>query len=409
MMKHSAILASVALVGALATATVAGVFDMPTSDSLSLTAFAVVTAIAAGLAGALTLRLSRRRSLGVQAAISTLTAVVAVALGVVVAANAMFISSHDLRTLWVVLIPAGTIGGLIALVLGRSVAESSRSLASTARKIGDGDFASASPHRATGEFATLALELEEMSARLEIARERERKLETSRRELVAWVSHDLRTPLSGIRAMAEALEDGVVADPVTVERYHHVMRLEVDRLAELVDDLFELSRINSGTMRLEMERVSLGDLVSDALAAASGVASVRGVHIEGRVAGQPPELELSASEISRVLRNLLENAIRHTPTDGVVWVETGADSSHAFVRVADTCGGIPERDIDRVFDTAWRGAMARTPGDDGGAGLGLAIARGIVEAHNGDISVSNEGAGCRFTVRLPLRNGPLPA
>jgi signal transduction histidine kinase len=175
----------------------------------------------------------------------------------------------------------------------------------------------------------------------------------------------------------------------------------VDRLSGLVDDLFELSRIDAGALHLEMQRASLGDLVSDALSAAAASARARGIRLEGRLTSDAPELELSVPEMSRVLRNLLDNAIRHTPSDGTVSVEAGIDDDCAFVAVQDSCGGIPEIDISRVFDVAFRGETSRTP-DDGRAGLGLAIARGLVRAHHGEIRVVNREAGCRFTVRLPI-------
>jgi len=201
--------------------------------------------------------------------------------------------------------------------------------------------------------------------------------------------------------MAEALEDCVVADPDTVSRYHGRLRVEADRLTGMVDDLFELSRIHAGALRLQLERVALGDLVSDALAAADPLASAKGVRLHGAVVGTP-DVAVSVDEVSRVLRNLLHNAIRHTPSDGTIVVESGTDAAYAYVAVHDTCGGIPEQDLDRVFDVAFRGEAARTPAHEGGAGLGLAIARGLVEAHSGAISVENAGAGCRFVVRLPL-------
>jgi signal transduction histidine kinase len=183
------------------------------------------------------------------------------------------------------------------------------------------------------------------------------------------------------------------------------MRVETDRLAALVDDLFELSRINAGALSLHMERASLGDLVSDAIAATAATADARGVRLEGQLTSDAPELDLSVPEMARVLRNLLENAIRHTPSDGTVKVEAGIDDTNAYVAVADACGGIPEGEIGRVFDVAFRGQPARTP-DNGGAGLGLAIARGIVKAHNGEIDVHNQDGGCRFVVRLPLTDPP---
>ena len=205
-----------------------------------------------------------------------------------------------------------------------------------------------------------------------------------------------------MRAISEALEDGLVEDPKTLARYYRTLRIETDRLARLVDELFELSVIQAGALRLHMERVSLGDLVSDAISAARASAEARRVRVEGQLNGHPPAADLAPTELSRVLHNLLDNAIRHTPTGGSVWVETGIGDECAYVSVADECGGIPEQDLPRVFDAAFRGEPARTPEENGGAGLGLAIARGIIEAHRGRITVANEERGCRFTVELPL-------
>jgi signal transduction histidine kinase len=244
--------------------------------------------------------------------------------------------------------------------------------------------------------------------------ERERALESSRRELVAWVSHDLRTPIAGIRAMVEALDDGVIADPGEVRQYHLRLVTEADRLARLVDDLFELSRIEANALALTLERVPLGEVVSDAVASAAVMADAKGVRLVGRMEGDrtagsganpgPGSLAVagSAPELTRVVRNLLDNAIRHTPPGGVVEVAVGRYDGRAEVSVRDGCGGIPAEDLDRVFDLAYRGDAARTPAATGGAGLGLAIARGFVEAHRGDIAVRNEPGGCRFVVHLPL-------
>ena len=389
------------VVGALAAVLTGGALDLPLRDSLLLAAYAGLGALASGLVGGAVTHRVRHRSIALLASIASITAVAAVALGALVASRAMFISEHDLSALAVVLVASGTIGVVLALVLGGRISEARRSLSAATRRIGEGDFSPSVKHSAPAEFAALADELEQMSERLQKAQTRERALEASRRELVAWVSHDLRTPLAGIRAMAEALEDGVVDDKDTIARYHAAIRTEVDRLSGLVDDLFELSRITAGSLNLELERVSLGDLVSDALSSASSLASANGVRLKGNLDGRSPELELSAKDMGRVLRNLLENAIRHTPSEGLVHVEAGVDQSHAYVRVADECGGIPESDVERVFEAAFRGHTARTP-NDGRGGLGLAIARGIVEAHHGQISVHNDNGGCAFTVRLPM-------
>ncbi|MGH9225737.1 MAG: sensor histidine kinase [Acidimicrobiales bacterium] len=398
--------AAAGAVGAAVTLAVSVALGMSAADSLKLSAWAVGAAAVAGVAGGLILAAVRGRSIAAQIVVVALTAVGAVAAGTIVAANKMYVSSHDLKTLAVVLLAGGTVGVVVALLLGERVAIGSRSLADVVRRIGAGDGSgggSGDSLRPAGEeLASLARELEAMSAKLDDARAAERALESSRRELVAWVSHDLRTPLAAIRAITEALEDGVVDQPETVARYHRTLRQEADRLAELVDDLFELSRIQAGALRLQLERASLSDLVSDAIAAADPVASAKGVRLEGRLKEEPPALMLSTPEVSRVLRNLLENAIRHTPSDGTVWVEAGVDEDTAYVSVADACGGIEPAHLPRVFDLAFRGEGARTPGADNGAGLGLAIAKGLVDAHAGQIVVANEGPGCRFTVRLPL-------
>ncbi len=390
----------VAGVGLAAVAVVAVILNMPLEDALLLAAYSFGAAAVVGVAGTRLLHRSNRRSIGTQVTITALTSVSAVAAGAMLAANRMYLSSHDLRALGVVLTASSAVAVLVALMLGQRVAAGSRRLQDVAQRIGRGEPKSEDGGPLAGELTTVAVELEGMSRRLDESRSRERALDASRRELVAWVSHDLRTPLAGILAMAEALQDGVVSDEATTARYHRAIVGEAERLSGLVEDLFELSRINSGTLRLQLEQVSLGDLVSDALSASAGVARANGVKLEGKLAGDAPHLELSASEIGRVVRNLLDNAIRHTPSDGVVTVEAGADDDHAWVLVADSCGGIPGHDIDRVFEMAFRGTASRSP-HDGGAGLGLAIARGIVEAHEGEIDVRNEGRGCVFTVRLP--------
>ncbi|MFC5803368.1 sensor histidine kinase [Streptomyces formicae] len=369
-------------------------------DFLLIALFAFLGAAAAGLLGACVLRLLRHRSVAVSLTVVAAVTVLAMLSGTLVVAQAMFLNSHDLQVVTTVVAMAAIVSLATALLLGRWVVARSRELVRAARTFGeDGSFA-APGSAATAELAELSKELEATSARLAASRERERALETSRRELVAWISHDLRTPLAGLRAMSEALEDGVVQDP---ERYFKQIRTEVDRLNEMVGDLFELSRIHAGALALAPTRMSVYDLVGEALAGADPLAREHGVRLVGdRV--EPVPVEVDGKEMTRVLANLLVNAIRRTPADGTVAVAAERRAGSVVLSVTDGCGGIPEEDLPRVFDTGWRGSQARTP--PAGAGLGLAIVRGIVEAHEGRADVRNVTGGCRFEVTLPVRTGP---
>lgn len=328
---------------------------------------ALIAALAVGLAGAVALRLLRGRSITGHIFVLLAMTVAAVAAGVAVVAEAMFLSRHDLEVVLITVSAAAVVSLAVGLLFGRRLA-------------------------AAAVWA-------------DQARERERRVEKGRRDLVAWVSHDLRTPLAGLRAMAEALEDGVVGDPVTVAEYHRRIRVETDRMTRLVDDLFELSRINAGALRLTLSAVPLGDVVSDALASTAPLAAARRIRLVAAESGWPT-VTASEPELARAVGNLLLNAIRYTPDDGTVRVDAGRDSDTAWLAVADTCGGIPEADLPRVFEVAFRGEPARTPrsgdgGPEGSGGLGLAIVRGLVEAHGGRVDVQNVTNGCRFVLRLP--------
>jgi signal transduction histidine kinase len=329
------------------------------------------------------------------------TAVLAVVAGTVATSQAMFLSGHDLGVISLVAAVAGVVAILFALAVGSALARWSRELRDEARRFGEsGSFASdpAGP----AELTELAEELRRTSRRLSESRERELALEQSRRELVSWVSHDLRTPLAGLRAMTEALEDGLADDP---SRYHAQMRSQVDRMVRMVDDLFELSRIHAGVLRLTPQPVALGDVVSEAIAGADSVARARGVRLGGEV-DEDVFVTADPAGLSRVVSNLLMNAIRHTPADGVVEVNARAVPDGVELSVTDGCGGMREEDIPRVFDVGWQGSSARTPDHlettgGAGAGLGLAIVKGIVEAHRGRVAVVNKEPGCRFLVTLP--------
>ena len=358
-------------------------------------------ALAALAAGVVAVRVLAARSVATLMTVIAAVTVVATLAGVVVIALKMFISRGDLDVVLAVVLIAGIAGFGVSVIVGRRVSTASRLLLAAVREVGGGGRYRPPGQVLPAELEGLSRELERAQDRLAEARDRERALEASRRELVAWVSHDLRTPLAGLRAMAEALEDQVVTDQQTMRRYHSQIRGETDRLTLMIDDLFELSRIHAGALRLSRSRVGLVDLIGEVLASAEPLAKANGVLLRGSAADGLP-VYVDTAEVGRALCNLVINAIRHTPSDHSVEVVGDCESGMAMVSVSDSCGGIPADQLPRIFDVAFRGETARTPGPGEGAGLGLSIARGIVEAHAGQIAVRNAGPGCQFVIRLPL-------
>lgn len=233
----------------------------------------------------------------------------------------------------------------------------------------------------------------------------ERTAEQSRRQLVAFVSHDLRTPLAGIRALSEAIADGVVGDAEVRTQAKHIEQESI-RLSEMVDDLFEMAKINAGAINAPYERVALDEVVDDVLNIHRIAAERSGVSLQVDLPEKAVRVIGSDRALVRVLSNLVGNAIAHTPSGGSVRLSVGVDAEGAWARVDDTGVGINAADLPRVFDVAYRGSNDRVPRDDSslpsGSGLGLAIAAGLVRAHRGTLSAHNLDSGARFEVRLPL-------
>jgi signal transduction histidine kinase len=223
-----------------------------------------------------------------------------------------------------------------------------------------------------------------------------RQVEDARRGLVAAASHDLRTPLASLRLLVEAIDDGVAGEDR--DRYLGEIRTHVAVLSDLIDDLFELSRIEAGDISWTMRRVELGDLIGDTVAAFRTSAEERGVHLAAELPSEKVVAEADAEKVQRVLFNLIQNAIRHTPADGSVTVRAKGGPSGVEVEVADSGEGIPAGEGERVFEAFYRGDSAR--GEDG-AGLGLAISRAIVEAHGGRIWLEDAHPGTRVRFTLP--------
>jgi signal transduction histidine kinase len=223
-----------------------------------------------------------------------------------------------------------------------------------------------------------------------------RQVEEARRGLVAAASHDLRTPLASLRLLVEAIDDGVAGEDR--DRYLSEIRTHVAVLSDLIDDLFELSRIEAGDISWTMRQVELGDLIGDTVAAFRTSAEERGVHLAAELPAEKVVAEADAEKVQRVLFNLIQNAIRHTPTDGSVTVRAKGGPGGVEVEVADSGEGIPAAEGDRVFDAFYRGERSR---NEDGAGLGLAISRAIVEAHGGRIWLEDAQPGTRVRFTLP--------
>jgi signal transduction histidine kinase len=232
-----------------------------------------------------------------------------------------------------------------------------------------------------------------------VAEERSRReVEAARRRLVASVSHDLRTPLASLRLLVESIDDGVVTGE-TRDRYLGEIRTHVAALSGLIDDLFELSRIEAGDITWTMSQVELRELVGDTVAAMRAPAAARGVSLAAELPGEDLLARANAEKLQRVLFNLIQNAIRHTPADGTVRMEAHRREDGVELIVEDTGEGIDPAALEQVFEPFWRGDAARS---SAGSGLGLALAKRIVEALGGQIQVQSEPAGgARFAVLLP--------
>jgi signal transduction histidine kinase len=380
------------------------------TDLLLIIGLTLGACLAVGLLGALLLRAIRRSSLRYQLAVASLIPVLAVAATVVINVELMFLSTHDTT---VILLAVGT-ALVVALVGGwlvsRRFSLASRQLQDSigllvtdsegvrAMEVHQHD-SGANDRSLPAELARVEEELAEARQTLADARQRERAAERSRQELVSFMSHDLRTPLAGLQALAEGLEDGVISDVPGTLRH---IRSTVARMTVMVDDLFALSRVQGAPEPRELSLVALSELVSDVASEAEATARTAQVRLEVEVPEHDNLAVLGRHEdLSRAIGNLVSNAIRHTDPDQAVRVSADrAEDGSVRVLVMDGCGGIPEAYLDRVFDTGWRGSPARGS-SDGGAGLGLAIARGVVESHQGEIAVRNTETGCCFEVALP--------
>jgi len=393
-----ALLLVVAGVGALGTLATGAAMGMHASELAHLAALMapalVVTLVAIAVARPLLARSSMRQSL---VAVAIVGAVVGLA-NLVVLARQMFVNDHDATTLGVLFLYSTGSGVGAALALARARSRAVARLAETARALGEGDLDARVGHLEGGpELDTLAVTLDDMATKLRAAMERERRIERTRRDLVTAVSHDLRTPLSSLQAMVEAIEEGVIEDRLSLRRYAVEMRRSVSQLVTMVDDLFEMVQLDEGAIETETHRARLVEIVSSAVAAVEVQAREKRLSLVTNLNGA--EDAPCSPRMTRVLQNLLVNAVRHTPADGTVRVHASRSPDGLEVAVEDTGEGLAPEDLERVFEPFFRADPARS---GPGAGLGLALARRIVESLGGRIAAeSRPPVGSRFSVQLP--------
>lgn len=397
--------AAVALTGAGGTLLAGGIAGMDGNELLHM-ALLLLPAVAATVVASWAARpLLARASFRQRLAAVALVAVMVSLANLAVLAGLMFVSAHDAALMATLLVYSIGAGVGVALVLARTSATTVDRLTRAAAELAEGNLNARVGGTDGGlELNALAATLDEMASRLQASIAAERSAERKRRDLITAISHDLRTPLAGLRAMVEAIDDRVVDDPPSLRRYAAEMRRQVEALVALVDDLFELVQLDAGAIEAESERARLEDVIHSAVTACGAQATAKRLVVEERLDGAGEVL--CSPRLVRVLQNLLQNAIRHTPEDGTIRIEARRSPEGLEVAVEDTGEGIPLDAIDRVFEPFWRGDPARsTPG----SGLGLALAKRIVEALGGNIRVETDRErGARFAVRLPGSGEQIP-
>jgi signal transduction histidine kinase len=388
----------------------------PTMDVLALAVLLPASGIGSLLIGAAAVGWAHGRlpSLRLRLLLGYGLGLLVVLVVVVVTSMLMFLNTHDLMLL-LLLLPFST---AISLAFGNSVAsglaDEIRALTATARRLADGDWSARVRPVGRDEVGQLASTFDQMANQLQRTFARERELEAARRDLIAGVSHDLRTPLATTQAMVESILDGVVTEPSEVRRFLRFIHSDVQLLSRLIDDLFELSQIEVGALRLDVAPVALPDLIAETLESYRVQARESSVRLDFALENGLPLVAADAPRLQRVLRNLLDNAQRYTRPGGAIRVEARTDGGAARVSVADTGLGVPPSDLERVFDRFYQGESPADPPPSEerrarGAGLGLAIAKGLVEAHGGRIwAEPGDPAGTVFHFLIPFaaRNGP---
>ncbi|MBO8165031.1 MAG: HAMP domain-containing protein [Brevibacillus sp.] len=314
----------------------------------------------------------------------------------------MFLSLEETIWLGSITVTAGVLSFLLHFFLTRPLEKALLRITEQSRRLAEGDFAVAVPQIGPREFHMLASQFNEMSRKLEKSFRQLQASEASRRELVANVSHDLRTPLASIQSFVEALQDDVIKDEETFQRYLRTIKLETKRLSSLIDDLFHLSRLESGMEEFRPEPFYADSLILETLQGLTIQIEEKQIQVAVDIPERLPPVLVMPEKIRRAIANLVENAIRHSPVGGLITIRVEeTDDSFIKVSIADKGEGIPAAEQARIFERFYRTDKARSRAK-GGAGLGLAIVRAIVFEHQGSLGVESAvGQGSCFWFTIP--------
>lgn len=403
---------AVAVTLAVAMVVAVTALNLPTDERPLMLRLLSTSAVASLASGGVLLWLSSHRRwrrwnrLGTRLGLAQVFGVIVAIINVSLTAVAMFLNTHDLRLLLFLLGYSLAISLIFSSIVSASLGTSVEAIRAGAMRIAQGDLSTRVPVAAERELADLALAVNTMATRLEASFARQREMEEARQYLIAAVSHDLRTPLASLRVMVESIADGVARDPETIRRYVQSMERETISLGRLIDDLFEMARLDAVGPSLRLGPSPIGNLVAETVDTMVAQANRQGIALRTHLSESLPPVLMDPDQIQRVVYNLVQNALRHTPADGAVIVEVfdpGVDRAEVQVNVRDTGEGIAAADLPHVFERFYRGDRARSrETSTAGAGLGLAIARRLIEHHGGRIWVTQppEG-GSIFSFTLP--------
>jgi signal transduction histidine kinase len=379
------------------------VFRPPMGEVWLITGFLLITTIISAVAGYTAYRLGwMNRSPNIRTALlgSYALACLLTFINVWLTARLMFTDQHDLLLGTVLLIFAGAIAMALGYLLSSSFLDRIQSLDQAAKKIASGNLFIRVPIEGRDELAGLAHTFNDMASQLEKSAKKQKEIEVLRKELIAWIGHDLQTPLTSISAIIEALADDMVQDPETVQRYFDTAKKNISSLSNLIDDMFQMAQIDAGGLELNINAVSISDLISDTVESFTELANRNEINLQGNVAPDLGEARIDARRINRVLYNLIDNALKHTPNNGLVEVRANKSNQGIVVEVIDSGEGISKEDLPYIFDLFYRGDISRRSSTSG-TGLGLAISKGIIHAHGGDIKAESKPGHTCFTFFIP--------